>query len=279
MDELVDNTAIIILNYNTWEDTLAEVKLIDELFNISMKSVYIIDNASENGAFEQLQKRIDKDVHIIQAEENRGYAAGNNIGIRKAREDGFRYGWILNNDIVISDKQLLHKMLYVLQKDEKVAIVNPDIYAPDGHMFNRDSIRPEFWDLTLGIFHYKKKGRIVNNLGGYGYIYRPQGCCMLMDLKKIEEAGDFDEHTFLYEEEMILAERLLKKNYLCALCLDGKIIHNHSTTTKKYFTKQKIHKMKQDNFGYYLREYRGFSRLKSVIANWFYGLKLFLLEL
>lgn len=75
---------------------------------------------------------------------NAGYAAGNNIGMRYAYNKGYKYAWILNNDIIIDDVQIITKIIDVFEKDSSVAVVNPDIYAPDGHMFNRDAKNQHF---------------------------------------------------------------------------------------------------------------------------------------
>lgn len=94
---------------------------------------------------------------MLQSKKNGGYASGNNIGLRYAFRKGFRYAWVLNNDIEIKDTQILKKMVKVLKTDSKLAVVNPDIYSPDGYMFNRDAVRPAFYDFTIGALQYKKK--------------------------------------------------------------------------------------------------------------------------
>ncbi len=293
ISQMRDRVLIILLNYNTWQRTVDTVDMLINTLCIAPDDILVVDNASTNDSYEQLQSR-QADLsaqqtgifrqqtigfHLYRAEQNEGYAAGNNIGIRYARQQGYQYAWILNNDILIDDKDILNKMLYIIKNDPKTAIVNPDIYSSDGHMFNREAKRPTFWDHTFGMFRYRKLGRQIADIGGYGYVYRPQGCCMLVDLKKLEEAGDLDEHTFLYGEEVILAERLLKKDYLCACCMKGRVIHNHSSTVKDHFTKKKLKDMKLKSFRYYLTEYRGYPKWKMWIASAFYGLKLDLLEL
>lgn len=274
-----DKLAIVILNYKSYEETLEEVKLCKELLGVACEDVIIIDNASPNDSAKVLRKASrEQGLVFIKSEKNSGYAAGNNIGLRYAFEHGYRYAWILNNDIIIEDKAIIEKLIDVFHADNTVAVVNPDIYAPDGHMYNRDSKRPSFFDLTLGMYKYKKIGRNVEDLGGYAYVYRPQGCCMMVDLQKLDEVEYMDEHTFLYCEEPILAERLLRKGYRCACCLTASIIHNHSVTVKSTFDKKKIRKMNNGSNEYYLCAYRGFNRLQAKICCAFNSLKMIALE-
>ena len=270
-----ERISIIILNYNTWQDTLEEIKLVKKI--LGEIDIIVVDNCSPNESYEMLSNKNNNDYILIKAESNGGYASGNNIGMKYAYEQRYDYAWILNNDIIFEDCDILDKMLKVFQDNEDIAVVNPDVYSPDGYLFNRDAKKPNFYDMTIGMYSYKKKGRRIEDKGGYGYVYRPQGCCMLVDLNKMHEVDYMDEHTFLYSEEIILAERLLDKRYKCACCTNTSIIHNHSTTVKKNIEKKKIYKIQMQSFIYYLKEYRKYNVIKKSICSWFYYLKLRLL--
>lgn len=276
-DKMVENNrvAIIVLNYISWEETVKEVDLCNRLLHIDYRDIVVVDNASPNNSADMLERENKKRNYVLlKSNTNTGYAAGNNIGLRYAYDKGYEYAWILNNDIIIDDEQIITKMMSIFSKDDAIAVVNPDIYAPDGHMFNRDAKRPTLFDYTLGMFAYKKKGRIIDDLGGYAYVYRPQGCCMMVDLKKINNIGYMDEHTFLYFEEPILAERLLKMNYRCALCTTSKIIHNHSATVNSVLDKKKRSYIVNSSFRYYLREYRHFNSIQIFLCTFFNHLKM-----
>lgn len=272
----MSDVAIIILNYKSWEETVKEVDLCNGLLQISYQDIIVVDNASPNDSYERLQETVkDRKYILIKSNENNGYAAGNNIGMRYAYKKGYKYALILNNDIIIKDSEILNKLLAIFKKDDSLAVVNPDVYAPDGHLFNRDVKKPTFFDYTVGLINYKKLGRNITDLGKYGYVYRPQGCCMMVDLEKMNSIDYMDENTFLYVEEPILAERLLKHNYKCACCLNASIIHNHSTTVKSVFAKKTIIKMNNESFSYYLRKYRHYNKLEINICCMFNTLKMF----
>lgn len=274
----MNNIAVIILNYNTWNDSINEADMVHDLCNVEYRDIIIVDNASPNESAMQLKKNSYRGYTFIKSLENKGYAAGNNIGLKYAYEQGYRYAWILNNDIIIRDKDIISKLIHVFNRDKTVAVVNPDVYSPDGHMFNRDAKRPTLFDYTLGMVGYKKRGRMVKDLGGFAYVYRPQGCCMMVDLFKMFEIGYMDEHTFLYVEEPILAERLMKKNYKCACCLTTKIIHNHSTTVKSSLAKKQIRQLQNESFKYYLKKYRSYNSVAIKICLLFNTIKLWLLD-
>ena len=274
----MDKIAVVILNYNTWKDSIQEADMLHNLCDVDYRNIIIVDNASLNESAEQLENNSSRGYVFIRSLENKGYAAGNNIGLKYAYEHGFHYAWILNNDIIIQDKDIISKLINVFYRDNSVAVVSPDIYSPDGHLFNRDAKRPNMYDYTLGIIRYRKKGRKVDDLGGFAYVYRPQGCCMMVDLHKMYEVDYLDENTFLYVEEPILAERLMKKKYRCACCLTARIIHNHSTTVRTTFAKKHIIQLQNKSFKYYLKQYRKYSEASVKILILFNTIKLWLLD-
>jgi GT2 family glycosyltransferase len=131
-------TAIIVLNYKGWVDTLACIKSLLNLNNDSF-GIFIIDNCSPDDSIARLinWSRIElpalnivrqqkgkrslkfyfdesrsgnisnEDVStsdsrhaitLVRASKNGGYAAGNNIGLRYALRQNYQSFWILNND-------------------------------------------------------------------------------------------------------------------------------------------------------------------------------------
>lgn len=262
----------------TWQETLKEVDAVRAVLADHPSEIIVVDNCSPNESGEKLEQAAPGKFTFLQADSNGGYAAGNNVGLRYALENGHAYSWVLNNDIEFTAPQVLDKMLSVFEKDSAIAVVSPDILSPDGYLFNRDAVKPGVWDLTFGMFAYKKKGRAEREAQkGWLYTYRPQGCCMLLDNEKCARADFMDEYTFLYCEEVILSERLAQKGYLCACCTQTQIIHNHSYTVRKALSKFKYVKANLRSFHYYLRQYRRFCLPVCWLCDLFYGLKVMLL--
>lgn len=272
-------TAVILLNYMSWEDTLAEMRLLRERLGIAYEDMIVIDNASPNESADSLAQSAKQLGYVfLKASKNGGYASGNNIGLRFALEKGYRYGWILNNDILIEDEHILEKLKKVLEAVPDIAVVNPDIYSPEGRLYNRDSVRPSLFYQTFGALFYMRRGRRIRDMGGYGYIYRPQGCCMLVELAKCAQADFLDENTFLYFEENILAERLLAKGYHCACCTNAKVIHNTSKTVRTHLRKKQLGQIKRSSYEYYLKEYLRYNTLQRKFCGIFYRIKCLILD-
>ena len=120
--------AIIILNYNTWKETLDEISLCSTVLKIQYPDIIVVDNASSNDSAFRLQEESLKSKFVfLQSEKNKGYSAGNNIGLRYAYNKGYDYALILNNDILFDDAELIEKMTNRFSKDDNIAVVNTDI--------------------------------------------------------------------------------------------------------------------------------------------------------
>ena len=139
-------TAIIILNYNSEEDTIRFVNEIKEFE--SLDKIIVVDNLSPNGDFERLKILESDKVDVILSEKNGGYSYGNNYGIRHMESLGedFDYVIISNPDIHI-EEDAIKATLSFLEKNYKAAIAAPK-------MFNKERmpIRRSAWKIrTPGI--------------------------------------------------------------------------------------------------------------------------------
>ena len=102
---------IVVLNYKNLEDTLA---CLESLRKVTYNDYHIVvvDNDSQDGSYEYLVEHAT-DCQVIQSGENRGYAAGNNVGIRYALEHQADYVCILNNDVEVEPDFLTKLVQYM----------------------------------------------------------------------------------------------------------------------------------------------------------------------
>ena len=87
-------------------------------------------------------------MQFIQNEQNCGYSAGNNIGIRQAL-DNDRDAVLISNSDVRYEKGSISKMYQYLQKNPKTGIVGPKIVLRDGStqkecMMKKTGIREKY---------------------------------------------------------------------------------------------------------------------------------------
>ncbi len=119
--------AIIILNWNAAQETVACIRSLRSLSAIS-PSIYIVDNNSsvDDQAF---LKTHTHNCTVIYNSCNAGFAGGNNIGIQRALADGASAVLLLNNDARINEPDIAI-LLETLFSDASIGVVGPVLYDP-----------------------------------------------------------------------------------------------------------------------------------------------------
>lgn len=123
------NISFVILNYKTYKEAIACAESILATQAWEDIKIVIVDNGSGNGSAEKLKEHFikEKKVHIIASQENLGFARGNNLGIRYARER-FKPDFIVaaNSDIIFEQKDYCEQLAAVYE-DKPYAILGGDI--------------------------------------------------------------------------------------------------------------------------------------------------------
>lgn len=259
MNSTNPSVLIVILNYGTYDLTLNMINEIHAKLDYNNYSIIVVDNCSPNESATILEKHSRELGYIFYANKtNSGYAAGNNIGIRYGIEHGFDYSWILNNDVLIREENVLADMIKVAEADARIGSIGPKIYSSNDKEVAPFCNRPTFWNYTFGIKRERDYRRTQVDIARK--VYCVYGCCVLLRNSAMKEINCMDERTFLYGEENILAERLLSKGYITYYLPSVSIKHNEGTsTTRMSYNKLKMRiKENAKSRELYLKEYRHF---------------------
>ena len=255
--------AFVILNYKNVEDTISLLKDIKNQDWFEQVKIYVVDNNSQDRSVEKL-KEIQKDIkfQLIISNENLGFAKGNNLGIKKALKDGYKFVICSNADISLKKQDdFLKKIISIYNNDRNIGIIAPNIYNLDGvyqnpfreKRFNkREILKMKFFYLTnfYKLYYFIRiyilydlitklaKKRKLNNikqnrLKKSQYIYAPHGSFLIFTPSYFKYYNGFYENTFLYCEEFILAERLIKKDLKCFFENSLNVLHKESKSTDK----------------------------------------------
>jgi GT2 family glycosyltransferase len=198
------NLSIIIPSYNTKE--LLDRCLASIYVSLKGKTmdfeVIVVDNASDDGSRELLNKKYPR-VKTILNKENAGYGRANNQGIRKATGD---YVLLLNSDIVVQNGAI--EKLLMFGKSQPNAYVGGKLLNEDGSP--QASCGP-MYSLAVVFMMLFCKG---DSLGITRYspstttkVDWISGACILAKRESFIDAGLFDEGIFLYMEEIDLLYR------------------------------------------------------------------------
>ena len=188
---------VVILNYNGGNFIK---KCLASVFKNDYPNfeVVVVDNNSTDGSLEMAKSNFSK-ATFIRNEENIGFSAGNNAGIRFSLERMAEYVCLLNNDAEI-EKDFLLKLVEILEKDSKIGIASPVIFNGENKQvwFSKGKIN---W-LTMKATHSTK----IETQDFYKTEF-VTGCAMIIKADVFNEIGLLDEDYFLYWEDVDISYR------------------------------------------------------------------------
>lgn len=282
-------TGIIILNYKNYQDTLNCIESIFASKNNRKYSVIVVDNNSGNNSLQKINSHFQgklkisyederdrplADLILIQCNNNTGYAAGNNVGLKEAHKLGFKYLMVLNNDTLFTD-YCLDNLVEELENRPNTLCVGPMLVKGDGSPdYNCAKRRPKLYDFFIMSYfgrwmktrqwhenyYYLKK---FTKLTGTIKVDIISGSCMLFPAENFSRIDFFDERTFLYFEEAILTEKAINAKLDIYLVPSSVVVHLGAQTTKTHSKSDFTIKCEYDSAIYYLVNYR---RLSSATA-------------
>lgn len=240
---------IVVLNYNCVDDTLQCVNVLLK-FELPYHIV-IVDNYSTDFSYDKLiSVYAGKNVDIIRAESNKGYSAGNNIGIKYVKEQyGCKYCAILNPDVIIPDSNVIISLLDTISSENVCAVIGAITVDRNGYVIPHNSAWtiPSKWEFIRSKFVLNK----CRDDSKWKYIRDETvsveciaGCFFIASVKALEDVGFLDEDIFLYNEELLLGNKLKNLGYKEFLKLDCVYYHMHKKknppTLKTYIGQRKV---------------------------------------
>jgi GT2 family glycosyltransferase len=265
---------VVILNWNGWNDT---IKCIDSLKESSYSNIFIviIDNASSNNSIYQILDHIKNlnNTLLIQNSVNSGFAAGNNIGIKYAIMKKADYIFVLNNDTIIHPDCIQNLVNYA-EKNQDSGLFGPKIYDMGSKIYHEWAVRDRFNIFSILVVMTPIR-RLIYRTSLYksffhveeepSSVYAIPGSAMFFRAKIIESIDLFDEYTFLYWEEYIIAEKLLEINSLTKLVPSAIIWHKLSASITKIGARIFIENVRSER--YFYQKYLKLPVLSQILIN------------
>lgn len=226
MEKLI---SVIVLNWNGanyLSDCLDSVVAQD----YSPVEIIVVDNASADRSLELVRSKY-RQVKLIENENNVGFSAGNNVGIREARGE---YIVILNNDAEL-DSKCLSEMKRAIDEDpaygacaSKILLkFEEDLLDAAGIAICVDGISIGRGRLKRGDLYEKEEE-----------VFFASGCCMMCRREMLEDVkiGDnyFDEDLFMYADDTDLGWRARLSGWKTIYAPAARAYHLHSASSESY---------------------------------------------
>ncbi len=246
------NVSIIILSYNT-RDLLE--RCLSSLFQAETEQdrweVIVVDNASADGSAAAVKKGFPR-VHVIENKKNLGFAAGNNIGIKKSKGNIIL---LLNSDTEVSVGAIQETVSY-LDHHPKVGVVTCKLIRPDGSM--DPACHRGFPTPGAALAYFSGLEKIfptISLFGGYHQGYKdfsqpheidsPSGAFFLVKKEVIDQVGLLDERFFMYGEDLDWSYRIKKAGWSIIFYPYVSVLHKkwqsgkgHSDETQRHETQK-----------------------------------------
>ena len=227
------NLAVILLNYNSSNDCKKCIGFLKKQEGVEFE-IIIVDNCScDEDRIAVKDLCLDEKYTFIANKANKGYNAGNNIGLRYAAEKRYEYALIANPDMEFPQADYLKQMIETMESDEDISVCGSDIITPEG-IHQNPMKRDGDWRSSLGWFTSMFKKRPTDT---YDFIdhyetthecSKVSGCCLMVRMSFIKEIGFFDEYPFLYCEEAILSRQVeLSGKWKMFYSTDIQAVHRH----------------------------------------------------
>ncbi len=240
-----NHVSIIIVNYNTPEDTKATIQ---SLANIDHSGfdyrIIVVDNGSkELLTFSNLFAKKNPKVDLLRSESNLGFSGGNNLGIQHAIDHyDSDYYLLLNSDTIVS-QNFLQELYKMMRRDPKIGLAASKIYFHKGYEYFEKSYK----EAEKGHVLWYVGGKVDwTNLLSYhigideidrGHFDQANetdyatGCVMMISREVIERVGRLDDRFFLYSEDVDFSLRVHEAGLKVMYCPSSVVYHKIGRST------------------------------------------------
>ena len=176
--------AVVIVAYNPDERIFLSVKKLNEIDSVD--KIYIIDNTprgnTEIGSY-------SKKIVYIPLFKNKGIAVAQNIGLDRARMDGYIWAMTLDQDMIIENELLIKYDEFIKRTDtSKIGLINTDYFDINSQRLKYDNKEMLFVDEVIS------SGSFIN-------------------LDVFKKVGKMDESFFIDQVDNEYCYRLRKNGY------------------------------------------------------------------
>jgi N-acetylglucosaminyl-diphospho-decaprenol L-rhamnosyltransferase len=270
MDSVLD-LGIVIVNYQVRDllrDCLASVYASRGGFSFK---VCVVDNDSRDGSAEMVVDEFPQ-VLLVRTE-NRGYAAGNNLGLREfgfvdqghgitGKEQGTteapsvgslastppwpRYALLLNPDTILPPSALAD-MLHFMEERPRAGVAGPRLVRADGSLDR--ACRRSFPTPEVAFYRLFGLSRLFSKsprFGRYNLTYLSPdlttevdsvvGAFMLMRGVVLSQVGLLDERFFMYAEDLDLCYRVKQQGWQVWYNADVTVLHYKGQSSRQRST-------------------------------------------
>ena len=188
--------------------------------------VLMVDNASIDGSVAMVRERFPQ-VEVIENDRNLGFAAGMNVGLRRAQGETIV---LLNQDTEVR-VDWLEWLVEAMESDERVGIVGCKLLYPDGKTLQHAG---GILAYPLAIASHRGRGEL--DRGQYdakSEVDFATGAALGLHRALLEEIGLLDEGFFFYYEDVDFCFRAREAGYRVIYAPRAVAIHHEGMSVRR----------------------------------------------
>lgn len=210
-------------------------------------------------------------VTLLKNAENEGFARGNNHGIRFALAGPADFVFVLNNDAVVRE-DCMRTLVDFAQSHPDAAMLGPRTYDMGTEHYRQWCMRTPLTFFKV-LFTVSPLRRLVYGtplFESFYYqddeparVYAVPGSAMFFRRAALEAIGLYDEYTFIYWEEYIVAHKMLQHGLHTYVVPQAVIWHDESATIRKIGARKFIENVRSER--YFYRRYMGLNGVQRAV--------------
>lgn len=210
--------------------------------------VYVVDN-SPTDALRSFVQGVDPKITYLFGHGNIGYGSGHNLAINQAIEGGARYHVVVNPDIYF-EQGAIERLADFMDQHPDVGQVMPRVVYPNGELQYLCKLLPTPMDLIgrrfvpIKSYVERRNERFEMRASGYDKTMDVpflSGCFMFLRASALEKVGGFDDHYFMYCEDIDLCRRIGMAGYRTLFYPEVTVVHAHKKESFKSRAMLKAH--------------------------------------
>ena len=296
-----NRTVLLVLNYKNYSDAVNFLQSVRD-HEVENADIVILDNASGNESVAAIRDWVETSfpadapdlfdlsefslddprfgphvraeyvkgrVALFSSDENYGFSGGNNALARIGRQLGYEFLYLLNSDILFTDRFSVTKLEALHDADPEAYLSGPCVINMDGSFdspFRRDS----FWGDALWYGPVNRLRRLFGlpmvqfdsaalSQPQGAQVYKISGAAMFFPTEKFFALDGLDENVWLSSEEPILGEKVLKKGGKVMYLPTTVLLHVKASAPRPKAKKAEILDNHFTQRNYYYQTYRGFA--------------------
>ena len=238
---------IVIVNYNRGNLVYEMVQVFSRYNTISQ--IVIVDNSSKDDSRILLKSIEGKKIKCLFSKVNKGYAIGNNVGLKFLKENyNCDYCFVVNPDVFF-EENVIKSIVDAFENNLDYAVITSARIDP---LANRPQIQyttrvfDTFWLQFLSYFNLARHYYLLKRYGVYKYdtndkklkeIAVAPGSFFGIRMNAFPDGIVLDEGTFLYGEEDLLAMRCrqlgVKEGFVSNVVYEHRHIQHSTTLSQK----------------------------------------------